>query len=113
MAWPRGPDPGAVRPAPEAVAPSCPLGYLWGTATPQCAGLGGPSVWPEVSPRSDVGGWVRLLQTQLRPWAGLQLPLPFTRTLPMAAVPAHPFLCSAWGGGPVSAGLEKGRTMRG
>lgn len=56
---------------------------------------------------------MRLLQTQLRPWAGLQLPLPFTRTLPVAAVPAHPFLCSAWGGGPVSAGLEKGGTTRG
>ena len=38
---------------------------------------------------------MRLLQTQLRPWAGLQPPLPFTRTLPVAAAPAYPFfLCS-------------------
>ena len=28
-------------------------------------------------------------------------------TLPVAAAPTHPFLCSAWGGGPVSAGLGK------
>lgn len=57
---------------------------------------------------------MRLLQTQLRPWAGLQPPLPFTRTLPVAAAPAYPFfLCSPWGGWPVSSGLEKGGTMRG